>query len=221
MEGTKSTALALGALGLIVGGIVGYAMNGGESKTVTSVSDPVAALNSDAADVRVALNNALREHVSVSAGALRAAASGSADTEALLETVDSNSIEVAALVGSVYGAEAEETFLSSWRSHIGFFVDYLNAKVAGDEAGMQQAIDDLAGYAQAAGAFFEGANPNLPASATVPMIAMHRDQVIAVIDAYAAGNIAESYELEQEARDHMNGFADALANGIITQQAEN
>lgn len=212
--------IVLAIIGLLVGGVVGYAMNGGND-SATETSDAVAAVNSDAATTRVALNNALREHVSASAAALRGAATSSPDTSALLDTVDANSIEVAGLIGSVYGDEAEATFLESWRGHIGFFVDYLNGKLAGDEAAQQQALDDLAGYAQAAGAFFESANPEyLPADAVAGMIAMHRNQVIAVIDAYAAGDIAKSYELEITAIDHMNKMADTIADAIYKQAAD-
>lgn len=213
--------IVLAIVGLLVGGVIGYAMNGGDSETVSTSSDPVAAFTSQEAATRAALNNALREHVAVSAVALRSAANGSADTDAALANVDANSVEVAGLIGSVYGEEAQATFLESWRSHIGFFVDYLNGKLAGDEAAQQQALDDLAGYAQAAGAFFEGANPEyLPADAVAGMIAMHRDLVIEVIDLYAAGDIAGSYAAEIKAIDHMNGFADTLGEAIFKQAAD-
>jgi hypothetical protein len=77
-----------------------------------------------AADLRVALNKLLGEHVILAADATGAALGGrSAEFEAAAAALDGNSQDIAAAVGSVYGAPAGEAFLPLWRKHIGFVVD--------------------------------------------------------------------------------------------------
>lgn len=223
-DGHSKTAVAVTTLvvGALVGGGIGYAMadNKDMNKNNEMSYNAVTAVESPAASTRVALNNALREHVSLGATTLRAAFDGSPNTEALLGTLDENSVEVAGLVGSVYGEDAEQQFLGLWRSHIDFFANYTTAAKAGDQAGMDQALENLAGYSQDASAFFAQANPNLPADAVMPLLKEHRDLVIKAVNAYGAGDRAGSYAAEQEARDQVGQIADALAVGIVKQSPD-
>lgn len=221
-NGTKSNTaiVVISIASVLVSGLIGYMIGGSmgdDQKSHDTSSNLQPSTTTKAADVRVALNNALREHVSLGAAALRAAFDGDPNIEALLGTLDENSVEVAGLVGSVYGSDAQEAFLQLWRNHIGFFADYTVAAKSGDSDGMQQALDDLAGYSQDAGAFFENANPNLPASAVVPLLKEHRDLVIAAVNAWGAKDYSESYTQEQMARDQVGQIADALSKGIVAQ----
>lgn len=216
----KSNVIIAAIIALLFGGGIGYAAGNMNNEVDKNTDDPVAAQASDAADVRVGLNNALREHVSLGAATLRAVFDDSPNAPALVETLDENSKEVAALVGSAYGQEAEESFLSLWRSHIDFFADYTTAAKAGDQNGMQQSLDDLAGYGEDASTFFANANPNLPKDAVKPLLIEHRDLVIEAVNEYGAGNVEASYAAEQRARDQVGEIGDALATGIVTQNAE-
>lgn len=212
---------------LVAGGIVGYALGMGSnqgsnnSTTITDQSDHDMDMKdptmTPAADLRAGLNAALREHVALASVALRNAMDGSPATDAALAELDKNSVEVAGLVGSVYGDEAEKTFLKVWRQHIGFFADYATAAVKGDQAGKDQAKQDLAGYSEQASAFFAEANPNLPQDAVKPLLVEHRDLLLAEIDAHAAGNHEESLAKQTEAYDQVGTIADALAAGIAKQ----
>lgn len=209
--------------GLVVGGIGGYALAGNmssESAARTSNQDSgqmQAGTDTPAAGLRVSLNNALREHVSLAGVALRNVFDGSKDTQASVDALDKNSVEVAGLVGSVYGDQAEQDFLELWRQHIGFFADYTTAAKNGDMAGMAQAQKDLEGYAEASSNFFASANPNLPKDAVKPLLVEHRNVVIAVVDSYGAGDYGLSYEKETEAIEQVSSIADALASGIAQQ----
>lgn len=223
---TKAVIMTL-VIALVVGGGLGFAagkMGGSAEETHTSSKqapvDAVAAVDGPAADTRVALNNALREHVSAAGIALRAAFDGSPNTEAALATLDENSKEVAGLVGSVYGDKAGEQFLGLWRNHIGYFANYTLAAKAGDQAGLDKAIADLNGYATDAGAFFAGANPNLPADAVQTLLVHHREHVIKVVNAWGAKDYAKSYEDERHALDQVGEIGDALASGIVKQSPE-
>jgi hypothetical protein len=209
----------------VIGGVAGFVIgNNGDTQTeevATSASfDSVRAVDGAASDVRVKLNNALREHVSLGALALRAAFNGDPNTEAALATLDENSQEVAGLVGAVYGEQAGDQFLTLWRSHIGYFANYTVAAKSGDQAGMDKALADLEGYATDAGAFFNGANEGLPKEAVKTLLVHHRDHVIKVVNAWGAGDYAKSYEEEQHARDQVGEIGDALAAAIVKQSPD-
>lgn len=218
----KSSMIGIVIVVLIVGGLLGFMLGKQKSDDTSSPTklDAVAAVDSKAADTRVALNNALREHVSLGAVGLRAAFDGDPNGAAALKTLDENSKEVAALVGSVYGKEAGDQFLTLWRSHIGYFANYTVSAKKGDKAGMNKALADLNGYATDAGAFFNGANSNLPADAVKQLLVHHRDHVIKVVNAWGARNYEKSYEEEQHARDQVGEIGDALAAGIVKQSPD-
>lgn len=224
-QGNIAIAVVTLAVGLLVGGGIGYAINSGDETSGGATSDSgssaVEAVSSPAADTRVALNNALREHVNLAGVALRNLYTQSPDADAAVAALDENSKEVAALVGSVYGAEAQEQFLSLWRSHINFFANYTIAAREGDKAGMDQALQDLAGYGKDASAFFEGANPNLPAKAVMPLLEEHRDLVIATINLIGEGDFDAAYLKLAEAADQVGTIGDALAEGIVKQSPDN
>ena len=177
-------------------------------------------VNDGEVDLRVALNNALREHVNIAGVALRNVFTESPDAGAAVAALDQNSIEVAGLVGSVYGDDAEADFLKLWRQHIDFFANYTTAAKTGDQAGMDQALEDLAGYGEAAGNFFEGANENLPKSAVKPLLVEHRDVVIDTINLIGASDFDAAYIKLGEAADQVNKIADALTGGIVKQSPD-
>ncbi len=85
---------------------------------------------------------------------------------------------------------------------------------------MDQAIEDLAGYGQAASNFFASANPNLPKEAVMPLLEEHRDLVIATINLIGAGDFDAAYIKLGEAADQVGDIANALASGISTQMPE-
>lgn len=220
---TVATGIIAVIVGVVIGGLVGYSAGNMKKDTnstsgSTSSSKGSASTTTKAADARVALNNALREHVSLSSVALRAAFDGDPNTKAALATLDDNSVEVAGVVGSVYGPDAQKQFLQLWRNHIGFFADYTLAAKKGDKAGMDKAVAELANYSKDAGQFFEGANPNLPASAVMPLLKTHRDDVLAIVNAWGKKDYTGSYKAEQVARDQVGTIGDALAAGIAKQK---
>jgi hypothetical protein len=208
---------------LVIGFGVGQAMNNSDDDSNSENSSTVSAVqavDSPAADTRVALNNALREHVNIAGVALRNVYTDSPDADAAVAALDENSKEVAGLVGSVYGDDAEEQFLSLWRSHIGFFADYTVAAKNSNQEGMDQALADLAGYGKDASAFFESANPNLPASAVMPLLEEHRNLVIDTINLIGAGDFDAAYLKLAEAADQVGTIGDALATGLVKQSPE-
>ena len=175
-----------------------------------------------AADLRVALDTLLGEHALLALAAAQKGYDGAADFEAAAAALDANSVEVSEAIGSVYGDEAAQQFLdgpSLWRDHIGFFVDYTVALAEKDEAGQQEAVDNLTGYTGAFSGFLAEAT-GLPQAALQEGLTMHITQLKGAIDAYAAGDYEQFYALMGEAYDHMIATGDTLAAAIVQQSPD-
>ena len=141
------------------------------------------------------------------------------DFEGAAGALDENSIALSEAIGSVYGDEAGSVFLELWRTHIGFFVEYTQARAAGDDAAATAAAAALDGYRTDFGAFLASANENFEADGIAQELIPHVESVFAVIDAQAAGD-AEQWSLMREAAGHMPHTAAALASGIVAQSPD-
>jgi LPXTG-motif cell wall-anchored protein len=171
-----------------------------------------------AADLRATLTSLLGEHVLLAASATGAALGGrQAQFEAVAASLDANSVDISKAIGSVYGADAESAFLTAWRGHIGFVVDYTTGLATKDQAKSDKAVQDLLGYSEAFGIFLNQANPNLPKDAVAAMVKEHILTLKAVIDAQAAGDQASAFNATRSAFGHMDMMAVALAGGIAKQ----
>jgi len=192
-----------------------------ESMTPTATEAPMSdTLTSDtgAADLYAGLTHLLQEHVYLAGAATYAAINGG-DFDGAAGALDENSVALSEAIGSVYGDDAGGAFLELWRTHIGFFVDYTQARAAGDEVGADAAVAALEGYAQDFGAFLESANPNLPQAAVAEELGPHVMTLTAAIDAQVAGDAAQ-WTLLREAAGHMPNTAAVLAGGIVAQMPE-
>jgi hypothetical protein len=150
----------------------------------------------------------------VSAGA------DSAEFEAAAGALDKNSVQLSEAIGSVYGDAGAEKFLSLWRAHIGFFVDYTLAKAGGDAKGIKTALKKLDGYRNDFGAFIEGATEGgLPADAVADALTPHVESTIAAIDSVIAGD-GKAFDKLRIASSHLPGIATALSGAIVAQFPE-
>jgi len=170
-----------------------------------------------AADTRVALTRLLGEHALLSANATGKGLAGAPDFGAAAEALDENSVELAKVIGSVYGMDAENEFLKQWRDHIRMFVDYTTATAKDDSAGQEKARAELSGYEKNFGAFLGGA-VGLPGEAVQEALTAHVDQLIAAIDATKAGDFDAAYGKVREAYHHMGVTAAVLSEAIAKQQ---
>ena len=142
----------------------------------------------------------------------------SAEFKAAAGALDTNSVQFSEVVGSVYGDAGAKKFLSLWRAHIGFFVDYTLAKAGGDNAGQKAALKKLDGYRSDFGAFIEGATEGgLPADAVEDALKPHVSSTVAAIDSVIAGD-GKAFDKLREAASHLPGIATALSGAISTQQ---
>ena len=193
-----------------------------EAPTEAATEAPATTSDTGAADLRVALNTLLGEHVLLAASATNAALGGRNDEfEAAAAALDTNSVDLSKAIESVYGAEAGEAFLALWRSHIGFFVDYTTGVATQDQAKQDKAVEDLTGYATDFGAFLSGANPNLTQDAVAGLVTEHVLTLKDVVDAQASGDATAAFTALRMAYGHMQMVADPLAEAIVQQFPEN
>lgn len=191
--------------------------------TLGGVQPPAAAAQESATvnaatELRSDLNFLAQEHVYLAGIATGAAIAGNSSAfQAAAAELDENSVTLARTVGSVYGSQAEQTFLSLWRAHIGFFADYAMGAASGNEAMKQQARTNLQGYQQDIGAFFASANPFLTQQAVATVFGPHVDHLTMVIDAQAAQNWPVVYEMLHTAAHQSAEIADPLAMAIAMQ----
>lgn len=179
---------------------------------------------SPASALRAGLHSLLREHVWLAASATGAAIGGrmpqfEAAAAALNGPDSSNSADLVAAIGGVYGDEIGTAFDGLWRSekHIPAFVAYTQAVAAGDEDAKERAVNDLLEYAKTFGETLSSVNQNLPADVVEEAIKGHATTLLAVIDAQKGGDASEVARLLRAAVHHMSGTADALASATAKQ----
>jgi hypothetical protein len=176
-----------------------------------------AAAKTAAAELRGGLTYLLTEHVYLAGLATGTAVGKGGDLKdpavvGAVTALDANSIAIADAVASAY-PEAKEPFLTSWRQHIGFFVDYTLGKATKDGAKVAKAKKDLDAYRTSFGQLISSVVPELPADAVAEALVPHVASLFAAIDAQVAGK-ATQFALLDEAASHMPMTAKTLAGGI-------
>jgi len=163
------------------------------------------------AETRAAITYALGEHVFLSGIAFGQLAEADGDASgpaavAAFDVLDTNSVDIAAIIGSLVPDE-EEGFLALWREHLGFFTDYANGAIDADADAQAVALANLDGYRSASGAFFDRLTGGaLPAAAVEENFAGHVNTLNGAIDALAADDPDAWLSLRMAAR-HMPGTA--------------
>jgi hypothetical protein len=185
------------------------------------------AVDSKASDLRSGLGLLLREHVWLAGSATGAALGGrmpqfEAVVAALNGPANSNTSDIVAAIGSVYGPDVQKAFDGLWRSdkHIPQFVAYTQAAAKKDQAGMDAAVTQLKAYVKEFGTTINSVNDKLPAEAIEAAIVEHATTLIAVINAQAAGDKAKSATDLRHAVAHMSMTAKVLAGGTYAKFPE-
>lgn len=211
---------------LVLGGGLGYAVgmnkdDGGVSRTATT-SQTAMTNTASAVDLRVGMNNLLREHVSSSLDVTRAIADDAPQPEidGAISSQTANAVAIAGAVGSVYGKEAEAKITEMFVEHIEASNDYARAVAAGDEAAKATSLKELEEYLTEISAFFSGAIQGLPQDTVYKLLSEHETLLNESVQAYQDGDFVRSYETERKALEQVNGIADALAGGIVKTKPE-
>ncbi len=168
-----------------------------------------------AADLRIAMGSLLSEHALLAMIAMQKGIDGAADFGDAAGALGKNTDELTAAIASVFGEAAGTAFNGLWTQHIGFFVDYVKATGAKDEAGRTAALDKLGNYKADFAKFLAGATM-IPEGDLASGLQMHVDQLVAAFDSYIAKDYAATYTNMREAYLHMYHTGDALSGAIAT-----
>lgn len=189
--------------------------------TTGTDAPPPPSTTSAAIGVRATLDRLFGEHVMLVAFTTDAALNGRvAEAAAYLSALDGNSVDLAAVIGSVYGDAAGTAFLALWREHIDLVVAYTQALAGGDTAAADTAVQALLNYTFEFGDFLEGANPNLRSADVASLIETHILSLKAVIDAQHARDPVATYASLREGYGHMDHIALAIASALAEQFPE-
>ncbi|MET0287755.1 MAG: hypothetical protein ABW352_24920 [Polyangiales bacterium] len=178
---------------------------------------------SKAALFRVALNQALQEHLYLASFATGAAINGRTDEfTAAGAALNTNGTDIGKALNPLYGAAAETQFNSIWSAHNGFFVEYTQAAAAGNAEGKTAAVGKLTGmYVPQFSALLEVAT-GTPAAQWSPEVGMHVTHTAEVVDAQVAlkasntpANATTVVSKDRIAGQHMQKLGDALSKGIV------
>ena len=221
-------AVALAVTATACGGSSGGSSAGSPSTAApsTSMSMPSGAASSTdatatkAAALRAGLDQLFREHVDLTGFTVQTAVTAgvtSPQTAAALKALDGNTVALADAVGSIYGASARTAFLSMWRAHINFFVDYTVGLATKNNAKVADAQKKLAGY-KADFAKFLGGATQIPPAAIATELQGHIQTLEAAIQAIVAKSATAGAKLQMAAM-HMDGTAAALAGGIAKEKS--
>ncbi len=186
-----------------------------------SPSDAGVMTDTAAADLRTQLDLKLGEHIIFASKATGAALGGRSDEFAAYgDLLNTNGTDLGAMIGSVYGKEAEDGFNKIWSAHNGFFVDYTTGVATKDKAMQDKAVEDLTTvYVPQFSALIAGAT-GLPEDAVTGLITEHVLQTKAIVDAQAAEDFPAAYAAVREAYAHMSMIGDALASAIVGQNPD-
>ncbi|APH07145.1 copper amine oxidase [Bacillus weihaiensis] len=171
-----------------------------------------------AVDLRATLNHLLTEHAGLAVVAMQQGADGADDFEAAANALNTNTEDLSAAIASVYGDEAGEQFKTMWSNHIGFFVDYVKATGANDEAAKKEALENLDGYRAEFSSFLETATDGrLKSDALAEGLQMHVGQLVMAFDSYVEGDYEKAYDSIREAYAHMLNPAKGLSGAFVDQ----
>ncbi len=171
-------------------------------------------------DLRVGLNNLLREHVTTNLTTNRSIVTGAsqAEIDAGVMTQIANADALAGAVGSVYGIDAQNQFSEMFKEHIVESNAIAIAVASGDENARAEANAELEEYLAEIATFFSTAIPVLPYDAVYGLLSEHEALINQSTEAAANGDFNLSYQLEAQALAQVSTIADALAQGIIATQ---
>jgi hypothetical protein len=183
----------------------------------TPPASPPAA-DSPALTTRMALRDLWVEHIFwIRNYAIANQAANKQQAKVAADQVVDNATKIANSIAPLYGQPAADQLLKLLAGHWGAVKHYSDATVAKDAKGKQAAVTDLTSNAKAIAAFLAKANPNLPESTLVTMLAAHGGHHIAQVDQLAAHDYAGEAGTWQMMRTHIVSLADALTAALVKQ----
>jgi hypothetical protein len=157
----------------------------------------------------------LGHHVFLMARSMRGQASNQPDAaQAFRDALVSNTDQLSAAIGSLYGDQYTAPFRQLWYSHVFLLTDYARAVSQGDSAARDAARSALEQYRTEYGTFIESMTAGaIPAQTAADNLRAHLDHLMSHIDAYVAGDYDTAYAVQREGYAHMFPTAATLVSG--------
>jgi hypothetical protein len=212
---------------LIIGAIVGWTISRsrdpGISQAQTSETESLAlvdtAFDSPVANLRLTLNNLLRDHVVMGAMLLTALDQG-ADVNQLRQLMDENQDELAAEFEAAYGQSARSRFLELWSQHWAESENYTLASKDNRTADMSRARQNLETIAADLGTLFDDQGGNLDGATVTALMTEQINNILALVDAIDMDDPSLSANLIKTASDQAGSLADTLARGLVLDRPD-
>lgn len=144
-------------------------------------------------------------------------AGNDADAKAAADAVVENAKQISAAVGSFYGQAGGDQMMTLLAGHWGAVKAMTDARIKGDDAAADKAINDLNANAAEIAKFLAGANPNLPEDTVLGLMLAHGAHHVAQVKLILAGDTAGEAAEWTAMQQHMDMIADALAGAIAKQ----
>ena len=193
------------------------------SSTASASSSPSATAaapvtDSKAADLRTSVNLLFGQHLDEAIKAVDAALGGrTAEFTAYGDILNTNGTDIGALIGQVYGADAQTRFNGIWSAHNADFVEYTQGLAAKDTAKQTDAVNKLTTvYIPQFSKFIADAS-GLPLDAVTGLVTDHITTTRAVVDDQAAGKEPDAAKADLMAAQHMQKIGDPLAKAIVAK----
>jgi hypothetical protein len=223
MENKSSRLVTVVAVvaALAVGVFGGYAI-GNMNKDMGMKDSESTQQSTKVADLRVGMNNLLREHVTSSLTVTRNIVDGASASkiEGAKAAQTANAVAIATTVGSVYGQEAQDAITTPFVEHIAQSNNYAQAVADGDTMAQATALTALRAELRKVATVFNSVIPSVPTDALYDALSAHEDLLNQAAVEYKAGNFTKAYELENEALVQISGGAEVLTTGIVKSKPD-
>ena len=143
-----------------------------------------------------------------------------AAAEASEAKVVENARSLADAIIPLYGKDASNRLFELLAGHYGAIKEYQAARSGTSDDARKAAIGKLTSNAGAIADFLDGANPNLPKSAVLPLLMAHGGHHLQQIDAFHSKDFKAEAEIWDAMVKHMNTIADAMAGAFVKQFPE-
>ncbi len=194
-----------------------------DTTTTTTTTNPITPTpapntTTQAASLRVSLNNLFTEHVTSTLEALRAI--NDAKTTAMngaMQEQDANAVDLAAVIGNVYAGSAQSTTLQELRDYSTAADAYATALKSGSMVDQQSATTREDTLIQSLASTLTGPNQSSTSATLLAALRQHESLITQAAQAYNTGNVSQSFTLERQAITQAQSIADMLASSIVSQ----
>ena len=223
MESKTSKLVAIVAVLVALGlGLFGGYMIGNNMDDMNTNESATTEQSTAKADLRVALNNALREHVTSSLTVTRNIVDGASQQkiDGAKAAQTANAVAIATTVGDLYGDDAKTAITTPFVEHIAQSNSYAQAVADGDTMAQATALTALRAELRKVATVFNSVIPSLSTDTLYEALSAHEDLLNQAAVEYKAGNFEKAYEIENEALVQISGGAEAISGGIVESKPD-